>query len=273
MHRASHTRRRHTNKPARRFSFRPGTSACRNLVGWAPQAEYPWRSPLVVADYLAPLLHSNTSLLIASSHSADLASCLFRITASHPSPVALHDVSGPAACNLTMPAVDGKHHPMLVAYLRPSPICPLGTAERWVRVLVDATRGSPLRVLVGCDQHWPPDILQQQQLLRLYPAYARTEKLFFDEADVPEGLDPVPLEESRNIYVRPNDRKYACAHSRVCARAYTCICRGYIHGPFHVCRSPSPSPCSDASAHARTGTSPQASGAYGLSWTSASAPP
>lgn len=149
---------------ANRPTWQPAPSICRSLVGFSTLDEYPIRSPLAVADFLAPIV-AGKSFCEIGTRNGDIMACL-----SH------------FASNSTAIEVDEDYCKKLrergyriickpIEEVAPAelahcevyfwwPMHPLIQNEKWLRQMLSTHRelGTSAELYVAHDSHWPEDM-------------------------------------------------------------------------------------------------------------------
>ena len=185
---------RRTSASAARPPWTPGPSSCLALPGFEPVDLYPIRSPLLVADFLAPRV-AGATLCEIGTRNGDVLACL-----AHHARRVLSVEMAPEYCTklrarglevlctdfellppLDMPAAD-------VYYWWPADAA--GQNELWLTLIARALRLQSRRadVYIGYDLHWPPDMANLPVLAQRYNA--TVERLFFDEGGQLRGREP-----------------------------------------------------------------------------------
>lgn len=173
-----------------RPTFAPAASICRQLPGFTTVDQYPIRSPLAVADFLAPIV-KDRSFTEIGTRNGDIMGCLShfakRVTAIELDKVycrKLRERGFTVICKAveTVPAAE-----LLGDVYFWWPMWSPKQNEAWLRLLMSAHAESGRHAVayIAHDTHWPADMMT---LKRLAPHYRATNvtRLFFDE-----GADPV----------------------------------------------------------------------------------
>ena len=173
-----------------RATFAPATSICRSVPGFETVDAYPIRSPLMVADFLAPIV-AGRGFTEIGTRNGDIMSCLS------------HFARKVTAIELDVPYCNKlRARGFSVICRRVETVTPAEFAaaegdvyfwwpmwaprqnEAWLRQLIAAHRenGRPATAFIAHDTHWQPDM---QTLRRLAPHYRATNvtRLFFDEGN------------------------------------------------------------------------------------------
>ena len=173
-----------------RPTYAPATSICRQVNGFETVDNYPIRSPLAVADFLAPLVAGRAFTEIGTRN-GDIMGCL----ASFARRVTAIELDVTYCKKLRARGFDVICRP--VETVTPSefaaaegdvyfwwPMWAPRQNEAWLRQLISAHRANerPAVAYIAHDTHWGPDMAT---LRRLVPHYRATNvtRLFFDEGD------------------------------------------------------------------------------------------
>lgn len=175
-------------------SWSPPRSHCLSLPGFAAVDSYPIRSPLAVADFLAPRV-AGKALCEIGTRNGDIASCL---------------TQRGGASSITAIELDHEYCKKLRArglnvLCRPVEEVPSATLaacqvyfwwpmdaeaqnERWLRQLqaVHRSRGTNATIYVAHDTHYTRDMSSLPRLAKHYGA-ASIERVFFDEGSALTG--------------------------------------------------------------------------------------
>lgn len=175
-----------------RPTFLPDKSICRRLPGFTTVDEYPIRSPLAVADFLAPIV-SGRSFTEIGTRNGDIMGCLAhfarKVTAIELDAnycKKLRERGFEVVCRAveTVSATDLPAGDVYFWWPMWSP----RQNEAWLRQLMQVHRDSGRRAVayIAHDSHWAPDM---QTLKRLTPHYRATNvtRIFFDEGDVAQA--------------------------------------------------------------------------------------
>ena len=190
-----------------RPSWAPGASLCYQLPNFKPVDAYPSRSPLAVADFLAPIV-KDRSFCEIGTRNGDISSCLqyfargvTAIEMDKTSCKILKTRGYNVLCKMVervSPEELGKQNGGCEVYFW-WPMDAATQNEKWLLQLIVAHRklGTNASVFVGHDTHWKPDMEQLPKLVNGYGG--RVSRVFFDEGGGVNG----PKSYSAKLFDRP----------------------------------------------------------------------
>lgn len=174
-----------------RATYLPARSICRSIPGFQTIDEYPVRSPLAVADFLAPIVRGRKFTEIGTRN-GDVMGCLQHFARS----VMAIELDKAYCRKLRERGFEVLCKP--VEQATPSdlgdadvyfwwPMWSPTQNEAWLRLLISAHRRTgmkPAVAFVAHDTHWAPDMATLKRLAPYYHATNVT-RIFFDEGDTP----------------------------------------------------------------------------------------
>ena len=176
---------------ADRPTYAPSPSICRRLRGFETVDQYPIRSPLAVADFLAPIV-AGRGFTEIGTRNGDIMGCLShfarRVTAIELDVTYCKKLRA-RGFSVICRAVESVTPAELAAAEGDVyfwwPMWAPRQNEAWLRQMISAHRENRrvAAVYIAHDVHWKPDMLTLRRLTRHYHATNVT-KLFFDEGDV-----------------------------------------------------------------------------------------
>jgi len=173
-----------------RPTYAPAQSICRSVRGFETVDTYPIRSPLAVADFLAPIVQGRGFTEIGTRN-GDIMGCLShfagRVTAIELDVTYCRklrargfDVICRAVETVTPEEFATAEGDVYFWW----PMWAPRQNEAWLRQLISAhqTNGRPAMAYIAHDTHWAPDMATLRRLVPHYRARNVT-RLFFDEGD------------------------------------------------------------------------------------------
>ena len=175
---------------ATRATYAPATSVCRSIATFSTVDHYPIRSPLAVADFLAPIVAGRAFTEIGTRN-GDIMGCLShfarRVTAIELDATYCKKLRARGFSVICRPVETVKPSEFAEAEGEVYFWWPMWSPtqnEAWLRLLIKAhhENGRPAVAYIAHDSHWAPDM---QTLRRLVPHYGATNvtRLFFDEGN------------------------------------------------------------------------------------------
>lgn len=175
---------------ASRATYAPARSMCRSIAGFETVDEYPIRSPLAVADFLAPFV-AGRGFTEIGTRNGDIMGCLshfakrvtaIELDATYCKKLKARGFSVICRAVETVTPVEFAAAESDVYFWWP--MWAPRQNEAWLRQLISAHQenGRRATAFVAHDIHWKPDM---QTLRRLVPHYRATNvtRLFFDEGN------------------------------------------------------------------------------------------